>query len=402
MTVWDITDRGFLPSSDPAPFLPNTNYKYSSLIYSLENLAVMLPAYLKERRVREEMVYALRESSRFYDDWTRHDIGKPADFKGPPGFPIEGEDRETERAFLLYSYFASAYIHAPGEAPHYRVPKEIAVPLFLFADKLKRQPILSYASYCLYNWNRIDPAGPIRMDNLKLLQNFAGEDFKQDEDWFILIHVNIEADAGPAVSTLGHQYMPVEHNDEAGCNYTLTKVRDSLKKMNRTLARMPEKCRPDVYYQQVRPYIFGFNDVILECVEGDKRWTLRGETGAQSSIIPLFCAALGIRHEDSMLTEHLKDMRKYMPERHRLFLAHMDDLCLEKNVNLRTAVAHNSSLKPLYNECVESLASFRTKHLQYAIDYIQTKVDNPMGTGGTPYLPWLSQLREETLRHTIR
>jgi len=137
-------------------------------------------------------------------------------------------------------------------------------------------------------------------------------------------------------------------------------------------------------------------------VEADKKWTLRGETGAQSSIIPLFCAALGVRHEDSMLTEHLKDMRNYMPERHRHFLAHMDNLCLGKNVNLRSAALHNPRLKPLYNECVEGLAAFRTQHLQYAIDYIQAKVDNPMGTGGTPYLPWLSQLREETLQHTIR
>ena len=32
----------------------------------------------------------------------------------------------------------------------------------------------------------------------------------------------------------------------------------------------------------------------------------------------------------------------------------------------------------------------------YAVNYIEKKVDNPLGTGGTPYIPWLKQLIEET------
>src|SRR5262252_3507271 len=399
--IWDIKDRGFLPSTDPTPFLSNVQYRYADLIYSLENLATMLPLYLKERRAREEIVYSLRQSSRWYDDWTRHDIGKPADFSGPLGFPLEGEDKEIERAFMLYCYFASAYIHAPGEATHYRVPKEVAIPLFLFADKLKRKPILSYASYCLYNWRRKDPKERIQVENLELLQNFAWDEYKAHEDWFILIHVNIEADAAPAVNAIRRHYQCVRDNDESGIINILAILGDSLGEMNKTLARMPEKSSPDVYYQQVRPYIFGFSDTILECVEGNKRWNLRGETGAQSSIIPLLCAALGVRHEDSTLTDHLRAMRDYMPKPHREFLAHMDRLCLAENVNLRTAATNNPGLKTMYNGCIAQLAAFRTQHLQYAVDYIQTKVDNPTGTGGTPYLPWLSRLREETLAHEI-
>jgi len=45
---------------------------------------------------------------------------------------------------------------------------------------------------------------------------------------------------------------------------------------------------------------------------------------------------------------------------------------------------------------LDEVYNFRTKHLEYAKNYIAKKVDNPTGTGGTPYIPWLSQLQEET------
>jgi len=32
----------------------------------------------------------------------------------------------------------------------------------------------------------------------------------------------------------------------------------------------------------------------------------------------------------------------------------------------------------------------------HAINYIEKKVANPIATGGTPYIPWLRQIIEET------
>ena len=43
----------------------------------------------------------------------------------------------------------------------------------------------------------------------------------------------------------------------------------------------------------------------------------RGETGAQSSIMPALVAFMKIPHKPSMLTNHLADMRNYMPVEHR-------------------------------------------------------------------------------------
>ena len=65
--------------------------------------------------------------------------------------------------------------------------------------------------------------------------------------------------------------------------------------------RMPEKCDPFIYYNRVRPYIFGWKNnpatpqgVIYEEVDeyNGKPQLFRGETGAQSSIVPALDALL--------------------------------------------------------------------------------------------------------------
>ncbi len=45
---------------------------------------------------------------------------------------------------------------------------------------LGRPPVLSYASYALDNWRRIDRKNPIDLGNIALLQNFLGG---QDEEY---------------------------------------------------------------------------------------------------------------------------------------------------------------------------------------------------------------------------
>jgi len=296
-----------------------------------------------------------------------------------------GNEHAIERLFMLYCYFASAYIHSPGREEVKLLPKQIARPLVALANYLNRPPILSYASYCLNNWKRIDKSKPIELGNIELLQNFSNQ-AKRDEDWFILVHVDIEAKASVALNAIqkfrDFQYTLLE---------ALQDVADSLKKMNATLVRMPENCSPEIYFSKVRPYIFGFNDVIYDGCFDNKLQTFRGETGAQSSIIPALINTLGIRHRASVLTDHLRDMKNYMPKEHVRFI---DSL----NSELR---AYQPDIKDLYNECIDQVIAFRSKHFEYAVNYIEKKVSNPMGTGGTPYIPWLKQLIEETKEYYV-
>ena len=99
--------------------------------------------------------------------------------------------------------------------------------------------------------------------------------------------------------------------------------------------------------------------------------------------------ALGIRHKNSLLTQHLDDMQTYMPTPHRQFI--------RQTASVRDfVIAHGGKLKELYNACMAELIAFRCRHFEYAVNYIEKKVDNPIATGGTPYVPWLRQLIEET------
>ena len=49
-----------------------------------------------------------------------------------------------------------------------------------------------------------------------------------------------------------------------------------------------------------------------------------------------------------------------------------------------------------FNDVLEAMAVFREVHFGWAMEYIQKRVADPRGTGGTPYLQWLSQLIDET------
>jgi len=389
--TWDITaERGFLGTQDPLRSLSIRNEKYVPLIARLENIPICLPNWIEERRVREELVSLLREVSSLIDE----------------EFFSLLDESNYERLMHLYSYMASAYIYARYEQPANRLPCEIAIPLVRIANHIGRKPILSYASYCLTNWERKVPGplaeNPICLENTSLMSNFCTPEFgKKDEDWFILVHVEIEAGAAPGVfacKQLLDENMPLTEKFASG---TLEKIHQSLVAMNKTLERMPEQCLPDNYFRWVRPYIFYFNNIVYEGCFNNVPQTFRGETGAQSTIIPLFLAALGVKHKDSMLTHHLVEMRDYMPQPHRKFLENLLIHQDQSPVSLRDMSKTNNELKVLYNDCISEIVRFRGKHFEYAMNYIYNKVDTPEGTGGTPYVPWLKQLKEETEQQRI-
>ena len=370
---WHLHELGFLPPRDPLVRLNEP------VLQEVENLAADLPRLVEKQGFRSRSTEALTALI----DWDT--------------VLAALDDEARERLFMLYSYFASAYVHAPGQPSVDRIPRCLAAPLVRLAPYVGRPPILSYASYCLHNWRRSDPAGPVALGNLQLLQNFSlpGKG-KEDEDWFILVHVDIEARAGSALQALSRSDSVMAQDDAEEMARLLETVVASLEQMNRTLARMPEGCSPNVYFNKVRPYIFGFTDVVYEGCFDNAPQTFRGETGAQSSIVPTLLKALGISHKASLLTTHLEDMRRYMPPAHRQFVE--SQVSLRDRVRRWATAGGNAGrrVQERYNDCLGQLLAFRSRHLEYAVNYIEKKVSNPIGTGGTPYIPWLQQLLEET------
>lgn len=372
--------RGFLPPKDPLERLPRDFQEW-------EEAAAGLPKILAAGRVRQTVA-----------ELPPFDTAK-----------LRGQN-EVERAMIILSYFGHAYVWGAVEVPP-SIPENLAVPWAAVADRLGRPPVLSYASYALHNWKRFDRRRPVALGNIALLQNFQGG---LDEEWFILVHVDIEAKAAPAIAALHLAQAAVVAKDSDALGRCLTAVAAALEDMCQTLERMPENCDPYIYYLRVRPYIHGWKDnpalplgLVYEGVAayGGKPRKFRGETGAQSAIIPSLDAALGIEHKDDPLKTYLLDMRGYMPPRHRNFIK-----SLEAGASIRSYVRENrrrSFLREAYNACIGLIEHFRSTHYEYAGRYIQKqhqqRASNPteVGTGGTPFMRYLRKHRDESAAHLI-
>ena len=377
----------FLPKNPPI----NSYSTRSKSLHLLENIASQLPKLLLTNKVQSK-INKLKKNDLSVDILIKNKKAK-----------------EINLAMAHLSFIAHAYIWG-GKSPQRILPEVISKPWVKLSKYLGRPPILSYASYCLDNWYKINKNEPISLDNVALINNFLGG---VDEDWFVTIHVCIEDAASDAIDSACELSFLNEKNKTKDFSQHLIRIRDSLKKVNHIFAKMPEKCDPYIYYHRVRPYIFGTKNnpdlkqgLIYENQFNNKPQFYRGETGAQSSIIPLLDGALGIIHTNDNLRHYLNEMRDYMPPKHRKLIEDVEQRSQVKNL-----ITKSKKLIKEYNQCLEEIHKFRSQHLEYAATYIhkQAQIVNPFGsggstirgTGGTPFMKYLKKHRDETDKHKI-
>jgi len=377
----------FLPKKPPI----NSYNTRSKSLDLLQNIAAQLPKLLLTNQVQSK-INKLKKNDLSVDILIKNKKAK-----------------EINLAMAHLSFIAHAYIWG-GKSPQRILPEVISKPWVKLSKYLGRPPILSYASYCLDNWYKINKDEPISLDNVALINNFLGG---VDEDWFVTIHVCIEDAASDAIDSACELSFLNEKNKTKDFSKHLSRIRDSLKKVNYIFAKMPEKCDPYIYYHRVRPYIFGTKNnpdlkqgLIYENQFNNKPQFYRGETGAQSSIIPLLDGALGITHTNDNLRHYLNEMRDYMPPKHRKLIEDVEQRSQVKNL-----ITKSKKLIKEYNQCLEEIHKFRSQHLEYAATYIhkQAQIVNPFGsggstirgTGGTPFMKYLKKHRDETDKHKI-
>lgn len=357
------TQRGFLPLNDPL-----THFPYDSEFAVLDTLGHDLPSMLEDKNFR---AYART-------------------FNIPTFTKTAATTEDLPLLHLLYvrlGFLASAYINQVDQERATLLPNNIAAPLVKVCNLLKRPPILSYDGYALYNWKRFRKDGPIALGNIDTIQNFV---HLYDEHWFILIHVEIEAIAAKMFGFIQDALAAATEQDGDGVNAALSLIEQSIWQQTAVLRRIPEKMDPGLYFKRFRPYIRYFENVVYEGID-QQAHQFRGETGAQSTIFPVLIAFMKIEHQSSVLTEHLRDMRQYMPAAHRALLEELEQA---------------PSIKPFadnerYNGVLEAMATFRETHYGWAQEYIHRRTEDPNGTGGTPYMKWLKQLIDETRAHKL-
>lgn len=312
-------------------------------------------------------------------------------------------EEQVRTMMVHYSFLVQAYVWGEPEPPAF-LPANLARPIVALADRLGQAPLLPYSAYVLDNWARIDKTGPIGLDNIRMVQNFLGG---EDENWFVMIHVAIEAEAGVLLDSAVGLVAAARREDSAGCEALLVEMDGAWERIYAAFKRMPERCDPYIYFHRVRPYIHGWANnpalgegLVYDGVPrfGGEPQAFRGQTGSQSSIVPSMDALFGVGHSDDPLKRFLDELHHYRPLAHRRFI---EDLARHSTLRGFVERANDPNLRDAFNACLEQVARFRTRHLEYAASYINRQAgsisgnDPDVGTGGTPFMKYLKKHRDE-------
>ncbi|KAL4922334.1 Indoleamine 2,3-dioxygenase [Aspergillus aurantiobrunneus] len=354
-------------------------------------------------------------------------------------------DPEWRRAYVVLAYLTHAYVWG-GETPKDILPPAISVPFLEVSSHLELPPCATYAALNLWNFSTTSPNADLTcVDNLSVTLSLTGT---KDEEWFFMISVAMEARGAHVIQLMLNTIQAVAVSDNQRVAAYLNQISEGFHELARILERMYEKCRPAVFFHQLRPYLAGSknmasaglpNGLFYDLGEGKGEWRqYSGGSNAQSSLIQTFDIFLGIEHsamgsptkaelpksQPSGKTPYIQEMRNYMPGPHRRFLE-----MLTRSSNVRQfAMGCNlgSLVRDAYNTAVMSLGSFRDKHIQIVTRYIimASKLPPPgkaptrlnlatttytqmkysgekasagfSGTGGTDLIPFLKQTRDAT------
>ncbi|KAL4886934.1 Indoleamine 2,3-dioxygenase [Aspergillus karnatakaensis] len=354
-------------------------------------------------------------------------------------------EADWRRAYVILAYLTHGYVWG-GERPRDILPPAISVPFLEVSKHLELPPCATYAALNLWNYSTTSPNGDLTCpDNLHVTLSLTGT---KDEEWFFMISVAIEARGGRIIQLMLDTIHAVSVDDQQRVAAYLHQISDGFQEVARLLERMYEKCRPAVFFHQLRPYLAGSKNMasaglpsglFYDLGEGKGEWRqYSGGSNAQSSLIQTFDIFLGVEHSATgsptkaeisraqplAKNPYIQEMRNYMPGPHRRFLE-----MLTRNSNVRTyALSHkmDSPVRDAYNAAVMSLGSFRDKHIQIVTRYIIMAAKMPppedapaqlnlatstytqmkgsdekiseglSGTGGTDLIPFLKATRDTT------
>ena len=385
LKTYDISmERGFLCSFEA------DEVKLTGPLQTAREIAIQLPQFLPSSQIR----HILESKLPLFDAVT---------------VVADCTDAQARLTMVHYSFMVQTYVWGEPTPPKV-LPACLVQPIVALADRLGQQPLLPYSGYVLDNWACLDKNNPIDLDNIYMLQNFLGG---QDEIWFVLIHVAIEAKAGGVLARIKPLIEAIDEKDAKHVMQLLQEISAIWVDINAIFDRIPERCDPYIYFERVRPYIHGWQDnpalpngIIYEGVERYEKagQAFRGQTGSQNSIVPTMDALMGVGHAAGPLKSFLDQLHIYRPPAHRQFI---DDVRKESTLRSFAEQSGDKGLIEAYNANIEAVAKFRSKHLEYAASYInkQGKTtagnDNDVGTGGTPFMRYLKKHRDETAANLL-
>lgn len=393
LASYDISsERGFLGSTDPLIEVPSPFKEY-------------FEPWLTLGRELPELV-----ARGTYADRVR---GLPTYTKTLGGIP----EAVLWRVLVTVGFCVQAYVWQ-RTPPSNVVPAGLAVLFAKLCKKLHVAPAFNYSMYTLRNWKRIDPEGPISVDNVTMIQHFNAQEFPERykaEDWFVAIHIDIEKQAGQLMFFVMNAEAARLSGNMATLAFWLNAASHVILRMRDTINRMTEHCDTATYFAYVRPYLSGFSrvpgGVVLQGVKSlnEKPQHSLGQTGAQSSIAPTLDRFLEIEHRSLHLSGHLDDMLMlHTPSKHRAFVCLFDHPSRFKKAETSwDHVSQDASVLSALIAMRRACAEFRKAHYVLAITHIARPAAkqgdlHPRGTGGTDLIPSLLLHLSDTLHPSER
>jgi indoleamine 2,3-dioxygenase len=384
--------HGFLPIRDPDTKLPD-EYKFVQILIDT------LPELLSEPGLIEKTTLDLPNFS--------ENVSKETD-----PFVLQA-------LYRAYTFLTSGYLLSPshhtrdletgkyGKA-HQLLPKTIAQPLCIVAEKLDVYPWIDYHySYSLGNYVRKNVPKDVPKDNtksdlhwenLEMACSFSGT---SDEIGFIMNHVYIN-ELSPLL--VGEIFTCLSDND-GNSKKSFGEIRDTFRNMNARRQTMWKASNPK-NYNNFRTFIMGikgnteiFGDgVVYEGVSEEPR-QYRGQSGAMDDIIPCMDIFSGVvdRYPQNMLTSYLLDLRTYRPKCVQEFfhdLREHSPVFLEK-------VRASRELSIILLQIMEQIYLFRNGHWQFVQKYIMANTKYENATGGTPITSWIPNQIEAVLKSML-
>ena len=309
-------------------------------------------------------------------------------------------EQQWQRAYTIISFLAQAYILEEGSVAAclgpVSLPKKLAEPWCITAKHIGVPPVATYASVVLFNYTLRNPMKEASADNLQAALSFTGS---SEESWFFMVHVLEEITAAAGLEAITRAYKAMSSNDIDTLGKCMKTIAETLHSMERTLTRMYDRCSPKFFYETLRPFL-SFPERGVVYGESPEIKHYRSGSGAQDSAIPAFSLFLGIK-QGSEEENTLKDFEVYMPAKHRDFL---NALRLEASVRSYVHESGNAELNKWFYEAVGALASFRSEHIKLVTSYIinvkrsqgEELSEEDKGTGGTPFMRFLKNVRDNT------
>lgn len=154
------------------------------------------------------------------------------------------------------------------------------------------------------------------------------------------------------------------------------------------------------------------NGVIYEGVS-DEPFQMRGESGANDSMVPLGDNLLELTGNMPVnpLTEVLRDFRTYRPRNHQQFLTYVQQRA--SAVGIREFAMGDSTSAALYLANLDQIRAFRHRHVGFELcspltpqwnftkHYILKRTKHPVATGGSPIVTWLPNQLDAVLQQML-